>query len=497
VQGVSTSGTGGNGVNGISLATSGYTNGVYGKSTSVNGTGVNGQATSTTGNTVGTSGTSASPNGVGVYGVNTSTTGGTGIDGVSNATSGYTNGVFGSAASPNGVGVQGVSTSATGGTGVSGTSNATTGQVSGVSGSTNSTGAGAAGVNGYEGAATGRVYGLSGNTGSSTNFAAGVSGYESATTGLVYGVYGGTASSEGVAVQGEDRSATGGTGVSGITRATSGQGAGVVGQASDTTGLNFGVAGTAGKNGVGVQGGSPHVAVAGFSQDCSSSPCTIASGTAAQFATGTGGLILQGLGGASLTSLNQVFYVDASGNGYFAGNLNVTGKVVKGSGSFKIDDPLDPANKYLSHSFVESPDMMNVYNGNVKTDKFGRATVELPEYFEALNSDFRYQLTVMGQFAQAIVAQKVGGAKIGHNRFVIRTSKPSVEVSWQVTGIRKDAYAAANRIPVEEEKPASERGYYLHPEVFNQPESKGIVAAHQVEPPTKAVAQLSKAVSAQ
>ena len=70
-----------------------------------------------------------------------------------------------------------------------------------------------------------------------------------------------------------------------------------------------------------------------------------------------------------------MFHVDASGNGYFAGNLEVTGKVSKGSGSFKIDDPLDPANKYLSHSFVESPDMMNVYNGNVTTDKFGRATV--------------------------------------------------------------------------------------------------------------------------
>ena len=61
---------------------------------------------------------------------------------------------------------------------------------------------------------------------------------------------------------------------------------------------------------------------------------------------------------------------------------------------------LDPANKYLYHSFVESPDMMNVYNGNVVTDKRGMATVVLPEYFEALNSDFRYQLTVIGRFAR-------------------------------------------------------------------------------------------------
>ena len=64
-------------------------------------------------------------------------------------------------------------------------------------------------------------------------------------------------------------------------------------------------------------------------------------------------------------------------------NLTVNGTVSKGGGSFKIDDPLDPANKTLSHSFVESPDMMNIYNGNVVTDHHGRAIVELPIYFGA------------------------------------------------------------------------------------------------------------------
>jgi len=108
-----------------------------------------------------------------------------------------------------------------------------------------------------------------------------------------------------------------------------------------------------------------------------------------------------------------------------------------------------------------APRMMNVYNGNVVTDKTGMATVVLPEYFEALNRDFRYQLTVVGQFAQAIVAKKVD-----HNRFVIRTSKSNVEVSWQVTGIRQDAYANAHRIKAEEDKPQQEQGHYLHPELF-------------------------------
>jgi trimeric autotransporter adhesin len=95
--------------------------------------------------------------------------------------------------------------------------------------------------------------------------------------------------------------------------------------------------------------------------------------------------------------------------------------------------------------------------------------VVLPDWFEALNRDFRYQLTVIGQFAQAIVAEKIKG-----NRFKIRTSLPNVEVSWQVTGIRQDAFAERHRIPVEEVKPERERGSYLHPADFDQPEEKGV-----------------------
>ena len=140
--------------------------------------------------------------------------------------------------------------------------------------------------------------------------------------------------------------------------------------------------------------------------------------------------------------------------GDFSGNVRVTGMLTKGGGSFKIDHPLDPKNKYLSHSFVESPDMMNIYNGNVTTDERGDAVINLPNYFDALNRDFRYQLTVIGDgFAQAIVAEKIKG-----NQFKIKTDKPKVEVSWQVTGIRKDKFAEENRIRVETEKPASERG---------------------------------------
>ncbi|MDQ4120960.1 MAG: hypothetical protein M3209_05900 [Acidobacteriota bacterium] len=135
------------------------------------------------------------------------------------------------------------------------------------------------------------------------------------------------------------------------------------------------------------------------------------------------------------------------------GNLVVSGSIAKGSGSFRIDHPLDPKNKYLYHSFVESPDMMNIYNGNVVTNEKGEALITLPAYFDALNRDFRYQLTAIGQFAQAIVSEEIKG-----NQFRIKTDKPNVKVSWQVTGIRKDKFAEDNPIKVEVEKTPEEKG---------------------------------------
>ena len=180
------------------------------------------------------------------------------------------------------------------------------------------------------------------------------------------------------------------------------------------------------------------------------------------------------------SDLTKYEVVDLSSTGLkIHGDLNVTGTISKGGGSFKIDHPLDPANKYLSHSFVESPDMMDVYNGNITTDKQGVATVVLPDYFEALNRDFRYQLTVIGKFAQAVVARE-----IKNNSFTIQTNKSAVKVSWQVTGVRHDAYADAHRIPVEEEKPREERGRYLHPELFGESPSRSFGTALPVRVPS-------------
>ena len=146
---------------------------------------------------------------------------------------------------------------------------------------------------------------------------------------------------------------------------------------------------------------------------------------------------------------------------YLDGDVDVTGNLSKGGGSFKIDHPMDPENKYLYHSFVESPDMKNVYDGVVVTDSSGSAAVLLPDWFESLNRDFRYQLTTIGQPAQAWI-----GSEVAANQFVIRTDHGGVKVSWQITGIRQDAWANAHRIPVEVDKTGKEKGHYLHPELY-------------------------------
>lgn len=156
---------------------------------------------------------------------------------------------------------------------------------------------------------------------------------------------------------------------------------------------------------------------------------------------------------------------DFTGDVTITGNLNVTGNIAKGGGTFKIDHPTDPTNKYLIHSFVESPEMMNIYSGNVKTDNNGYVTVTLPAYFEAANKDFRYQLTTIGSFAQAIIKEKVSG-----NKFVIQTNSPNVEVSWQITAVRADKYANENRINPEKEKEF--KGTYLHPELYGESNEK-------------------------
>ena len=163
------------------------------------------------------------------------------------------------------------------------------------------------------------------------------------------------------------------------------------------------------------------------------------------------------------------------GTAFMLGNATVVGNLSKGGGSFKIDHPLDPANKYLYHSFVESPDMMNIYNGNITTDADGYATITMPEWFSPLNRDFRYQLSVIDENAPDMHFVRVAKKMYG-NSFVIKSIPGNLEVSWQVTGIRQDAWANKNRIAVEVDKAAADKGLYLHPEAFGLPASQGMAA---------------------
>lgn len=184
-----------------------------------------------------------------------------------------------------------------------------------------------------------------------------------------------------------------------------------------------------------------------------------------------------GTSGVSNTGMAVLGYSNGTAwGGYFVGNvlttgsLTVNGTLSKAAGTFKIDHPLDPENKYLYHSFVESPDMMNIYNGMIILDADGTAEVELPAWFESLNREFRYQLTAIGSPGPNLyIAEKIHG-----NRFRIAGGMPGQEVSWEVTGIRHDRYAERYRVQVEVEKAPADRGKYLHPELYSQPRAAGI-----------------------
>ncbi len=435
-----------------------------------------------------------------------------GVLGESNAASGQNYGVGGLAASPAGYGVWGVNSASGGigvygydsaGTGVSG-SGATYGVYGTATGSGSTAGVYGSGAYGVQGSGTtDGVYGTG-----TVNGVFGIGGFDGVVgNGTLDGVQGlGTgAGSTGVYGSGLQYGVQGSATGSGSTVGVSGTGA----NGLQGTGTANGVYGT-GPNGVygtgptGVYGSGTNYGVSG-------------TGPIGIYGTGTtnGGVGIEGLGGeggnsggaggvfvgaegneggvgATFQGGNAFDFGSAGGDGmsawpgysgetpayagYFNGNIDVTGSTEDSSSGLKIDHPLDPANKYLYHSSVESSEMMNIYTGNVTTDSEGFATVHLPDWFEAVNTDFRYQLTVIGQFAQAIV-----NSEVTNHQFGIRTDKPNVKVSWQITGVRQDAYAKAHPLVVEQAKDTRERGHYIHPELYGAPEEQSVEWARHPE----------------
>ncbi len=328
------------------------------------------------------------------------------------------------------------------------------------------------------------------------SFSAGVRGINDGTSGNGIGVWGsqngggwgvfGT-SNDGRGVYGRSFN-TNGVGVYGLHEATDGANPGVYGETDSTEGSAAGVIGK-------VDSSSPggySAGVRGINDGTSGSGIGVygshdGSGWGVYGETQTG----MGVYGKALGSTNTNYGVfgrtasDSGYAGYFYGRVNVNGTLSKAAGSFMIDHPLDPENQYLYHSFVESPDMKNIYDGVTTLDSSGEALVKMPDWFEALNQDFRYQLTPIGAPMPGLyIAQEVQD-----NRFRIAGGEPGMKVSWQVTGIRHDPYAEQNRIPVEEAKPADERGSYLYPQGYGQPASTGrdyvpIEEVKAVEPTT-------------
>jgi hypothetical protein len=163
--------------------------------------------------------------------------------------------------------------------------------------------------------------------------------------------------------------------------------------------------------------------------------------------------------------------------GYFYGRVEVAGSLIKTGGGFRIDHPLDPAAKYLNHSFVESSERKNVYDGVAVLDSRGEAQVALPDWVEAANRDFRYQLTPIGGAAPDLHVSR----GISRGRFRIAGGRTGLRVSWQVTGVRRDVWARANPLVVEEPKTRAERGFYIYPGLHGQPESRAIERARNPE----------------
>jgi hypothetical protein len=474
----------GNAICGQSSAGSGTNYGVFGSAGSPDGVGVFGNAVT------GVQGVSTSPTGNGVSGYASGSSDAWGVAGetatgqavIGRAGTGLPGGgfaagvgVLGYSNVPSGYGMWAQTTDATG-FGLLATNTSNFGPGIGIK-SYSSSNTGVA-IHGLNVAPTGNTVGVLGESSSTSGW--GVYGLATATSGNANGVWGASVSPNGTGVIGANTansglaagvhgfssSTTGGAGVVGSNYMPSGQTYGVYGESSSTTG--YGVYGAnSGSLGVGVYGYSPlSTGVIGVSD-------------------GSGGIGVYG-GANAASGTSYAIYGSAVNQttayaGYFlgrvsmSGNLNVVGSLSKGSGTFKIDHPLDPENKFLYHSFVESPDMMNIYNGEVTTDAKGLAVITMPDWFDALNRDFRYQLTVVddgsdaAEWVQARVARRMEG-----NQFAIRTSRPNVAVSWMVTGIRKDAYAEAHRVRVEEEKSAEDRGSYLHPVEHGQPIERGI-----------------------
>ncbi len=224
----------------------------------------------------------------------------------------------------------------------------------------------------------------------------------------------------------------------------------IVGEATGVSGVTTGVQGTTpSPNGQGVAG----IATA------NSGACAGVSGTS----NSPNGVGVYGFASSNV-DVNYGVYGRSNAPGIGWGVFANGDIGASGAKSFHIDHPLDPANKYLNHFCPESPEPYLIYRGNITLDSTGSAWVQLPDYFQAINRDYQYQLTPIGAPASLYIAQE-----IQNNTFQIAGGNPGMKVSWTVTGIRNDPYMQTYPRPTVEEKSAAVKGQFLHPELYGLP----------------------------
>ena len=328
------------------------------------------------------------------------------------------------------------------------------------------------GIRGVSTATTGNANG--GTFQSASPAGAGIRGFATSATGVNYGVYGKAVSPEGFAGFFVGRTSTSGDAL------FSKIGMGTVPSPLELRfhikddilaaprGLGYIVNGTpaslpgTGRRGLTVQSGGTGDYVIGVSG--------YANGNLGSTAYGFFG-IANGLG------TNYGVFGDAYGgatnySGYFNGALYAS-SASSGVKTFMIDHPLDPENKVLTHSSVESDERLNLYRGEIVTDANGNATITVPAWFDALNTDIQYQLTVINEggtaFIQAMVVQRLKNGK-----FKVKTSSPGATVNWQVSGRRHDPTSNHYPLEVERMKNDGERGKYYEPEAYGKDKSLGM-----------------------
>lgn len=123
------------------------------------------------------------------------------------------------------------------------------------------------------------------------------------------------------------------------------------------------------------------------------------------------------------------------------GNVDISGSLAKGSGSFKIDHPLKPDTHHLLHSFVEAPQADLIYSGTVDLVA-GTAVIDIDlaigtsaGTFDALCRDARV-FTSNESGWDAVKSTLTAGVLT----IQCQNTSSTDTVSWMVVATRKDTH---------------------------------------------------------